>query len=140
MISSMSVRKCESLTNIDHCSVCNKLINEDEWCNFAGVCSNCFLYVLPFNHLQPDDFNVAIHQLKTDVVIDIDHLKHLIFDPFTCNERFAGNADLDPDQNFYSKNHCNSEYLLSDQLSEQVIRDKDQNLFSSLHFNARSLF
>ena len=37
-----------------------------------------FLYVLPFNHLQPDDFNVAIHQLKTDVVIDIDHLKHLI--------------------------------------------------------------
>ena len=47
---------------------------------------------------------------------------------------------MDPDQNFYSKNHCNSEYLLSDQLSEQVIRDKDQNLFSSLHFNARSLF
>ena len=58
--------------------------------------------ILPFCHLDDDEFSVAIYELANGTVnFDIDRLLRLKFSPLISgNRNLALSSDLEPDSNF----------------------------------------
>ena len=72
------------------------------YCELCNSQLTCHQHALPFNHLEDDiDFHVALVELRTNQRFNTDRLSNLILNPLIFNNQFPGNADVDPDSNFY---------------------------------------
>ena len=109
------------------------------YCELCNSQLTCHEHALPFNHLEDDmDFHVALVELRTNQRFNTDRLSNLILNPLIFNNQFPGNADVDPDSNFYFNTHQNSDYLFCDQFQERFKHKPVKDTFSTFHLNARS--
>ena len=96
---------------------------------------------LPFNHLDDNEFSLAIFELSSGPVrFTEDRLMSLRFNPLSSNpgRSLALSPDLDSDTNFFSQQ--NSEYYIKDQFNELLSQKLSQcPCLSFLHLNIRSL-
>ena len=99
--------------------------------------------VLPFWHLERDEFNTVIYELANGPIkFDETRLSSLKFNPLTPgNSNLTLSSDLDPDSNFdFDKIH--SEYHTEhkfNELSDKTSSSGNSIYFSLLHLNIRSL-
>jgi hypothetical protein len=93
--------------------------------------------ILPFYHLNDNSFNKLIYeQTYGTLKFDEDRLESLFFNPIDqpkSNDVFS--SYLDPDLNAFQ--HSASNYMVEDELNTKL--DDNNNSFSLLHLNARSL-
>ena len=97
--------------------------------------------ILPFSHLDADDFVSVIYELRVGPVrFDFDRLSSLFINPLTSDfERFlARSDDLDPDVHFNVDGCCS--FYVEDKLNEMLRKEFFlDSQFALLHLNVRSL-
>ena len=99
--------------------------------------------VLPFCHLEHDEFNMVIYELANGPVkFDETRLSSLKFNPLIPgNSNLTLSSDLDPESNFdFDKRHCkyHTEHKINE-LSDKTSSSGNSIYFPLLHLNIRSL-
>ena len=95
---------------------------------------------LPLYNLNDSEFQLALSEFTNNFHYDLHLLNELSCNPFSLNNMVTDSGDLDPDHHFYNSNTNQAcYYLLVDDFSLKYHEYKDNNHFSLIHINARSL-
>ena len=128
------------LNAIYYCSSCICHIDPVAWNEGFSLCKTCSSNILPFNHLDEQDFQSALLEFQYNSARK-DRLEDLHFNIFKAGEIPLGNGDLDPDVNFFQ--NCSNLQTNYYEIDEFVNSFKDDSAseatFSCIHFNSRSV-
>ena len=94
---------------------------------------------LPFYNLNDSEFQLALSEFTNNFHYDLDLLNELSFNPFSLNNMVTDSGNLDPDHFYNSNTYQACNYLLVDDFNLKYHEYKDNNHFSLIHINARSL-
>ena len=100
------------------------------------LCQNCLAESLPFQTLNDLEFEFTVLKGINVRKDEMDRLRHLKFNPFDTSNNIAlseNNANLDKS----SKINC--EYYLPTDFKEQINETNQNNNFSMIHLNIRSM-
>ena len=81
-----------------------------------------------------------VNNMDTDTLTQqFNRLSDLKFNPFLAYDNIINNKDVEPDFQFYNDNENESNYFYPNQFADTFSKISKDNVFSSIHFNARSL-
>ena len=137
---------CDSCVLWSHIS-CNKLTYDDYLLHVnlpdrPFCCDACLLSILPFNHLDPTDFNDALFSLKTDSRLNLSSVMNLNINPLIFNQDFHHLGplnDIDPDNLYLSGTNIRVDMVSKYYLEDQLAPPNTPNNLSVLNYNVRSI-
>lgn len=131
---------CNCYSHLSCTSLSSLNLTDYKRASAEWFCAPCLTEIYPFNHIEDElEYQSCIYSYAnllttSDYTFTNAAQLHLIKNSLTFDR------DIDPDKNFVQANCKQSEYYLDYQFNEYTQNTKiEQNAFSILHVNARSL-
>ena len=150
--------ECSVCRNYVHLKCLSNVSKEDSIYvnrkNLTWICIICTEKIFPFNHItDEEEFKKIAFENNASAkkhLVSLEILNKKIFNPFELNgiENVSENlplSDVDPDLQFFNDPNYNNVHATSDYYTEESFCSKynqllvDQNRFSLLHLNIRSI-